>query len=72
MERSTFKGSPDELAQSLIPFATEANFFKYDEHAKKAIKGQLQTNAAMFRALKVLSPNMSFQPKKIQAALHLV
>ena len=72
MERSTFKGSAEDLAQALIPFATEANFFKYDEDATKAIKGQLQTNAAMFRALNVLCPNMSFQPKKIQKALHMV
>ena len=72
MARFTFKGSETQVATVLIPFATEANFFRYDENAKTAVKGQLQTNAAMFRALHVLSPNLSYQGKKIQKALHMV
>jgi hypothetical protein len=71
-ERTTYRGSDQELADVVKPFATEPNFFKYDQDAKTANKQMLKSGCTFLQAMKQVSPNLSFTNKKIKNCLHLV
>lgn len=68
MSRATFQGSGDELCSTISQYATERGFLSYRVDGKVDVD-KLRMSAALLVALRALQPNLSFQKRKMEAAM---